>query len=93
MDLSLTVHGRARNQQRAFTPERTNLLIAFGSEMRHKGADILFFDKAARRRMEAELSLEELRRVSRQDTNAYMVLGDQGRVVTVGFRRRRFKRP
>ena len=91
--LTFTRHARIRSQQRAIHPRTSDLLWDFGSEMQHRGARVLFFDKAARRRLKDSLPPEEFRRMRRQDLAAYAVVGDAGQVVTVGYRVKRFRRP
>jgi hypothetical protein len=46
-DLPLTVHSRARLQQRAIPPLVVDLLMQFGSASRANGAERFMFDKTA----------------------------------------------
>lgn len=49
--MTYTSHASARLQQRAIPVRIVDLLEEFGSSMRSHGADRLFFDKAAKRRL------------------------------------------
>lgn len=86
-------HAEVRLQQRAIPAFMVDLLECFGSEMRCGGAHKVFFDKAAIKRLERHLgSSRSLRHVERW-LNSYIVIGDNGRVVTAGRRTRRLRRP
>lgn len=53
--LPLTDHARTRMRQRAIPLLAVEALLAYGrSEHDHRNGAILFFDKAARRRLERE---------------------------------------
>ena len=52
MDPSLTRHAQARMQQRAIRADALERLLEFGREaFDHRGGVVLYFDKAARRRL------------------------------------------
>ena len=89
----LTVHARERLQQRAIPPFIVDLLQRFGSSMRCGGAERLFFDKAARRRLKDYLGGTRGLRAIETWLGVYMVLGDNGLVVTVAHQEGRFRRP
>lgn len=88
----LTKHAAIRLQQRSIPSFVLECLEAFGSSMRCGGADRLFFDKAARRRL--RLHLGDRRRL--QDVErwlkVYVVIGDDGKVITAARRTKRFRR-
>lgn len=86
-----TRHAEVRLQQRAIPPIALDLLWEFGSSARSRGADSLFFDRAARQRVAKALGDDALRRVDRL-TNVHAVISDDGAVVTVGWRTRRRRR-
>jgi hypothetical protein len=88
--VSFTCHAEARIQQRAIPPIVVELLERFGSETRSGGADLLFLDKAARKLLRRHLG-RSFR--SFEYLDAYAVVSDQGRVVTVGHRSKRINRP
>ena len=87
--LILTDHARARMRQRAIPPLAVEALLAYGrDEHDHRGGTILFFDKAARRRL-AQASLD---RGLEHCLDANAVLAETGEIITVGYRDRRIFR-
>ncbi len=91
--MSHTRHAEVRLQQRAIPPFIIELLERFGSEMRCGGADRLFFDKAAIKRLQRHISGGRSLRHLERWRNVYIVIGDNGRLVTAARRTRRFTRP
>ena len=91
--MEMTRHAQARAQQRAIPAEILDLLLSFGTEMRHRGADVLCFDRASRWRLQSSVDAPTLRRLDGRRLDVYAVLGDGGRVITVAHRTRRLKRP
>jgi hypothetical protein len=91
--MEMTWHAQTRAQQRAISAEILDLLLAFGTEMRHRGADVLCVDRASRRRLQSGVDASTLRRLGRRRLNVYAVLGDGGRVITLAHCTRRLKRP
>lgn len=88
-DLPLTVHARAGMRQRAIPPLAVEALLAYGRvEHDHHGGIILFFDKAARWRLERE----RLDRALEHCLDAYAVVAGTGEIITVGHRVRRIRR-
>ena len=77
-------------QQRAIRADALECLLEFGREaFDHHGAVILYFDKAARRRLlRSDPGAKELERLAR----CYAVLSTEGEVLTVGHRSRRINR-
>jgi hypothetical protein len=90
--MSLTRHAEARLQQRAIPPFVLELLERCGSTIRCGGADRLFFDKAARKRLERHLGGSRSLRIVEKWLNVYAVVADHGGVVTVGHRSKRCTR-
>jgi len=86
----LSRHAQARMQQRAIRADALELLLEFGREaFDHHGAVVLYFDKAARRRLlRSDPRAKHLERLER----CYAVVSTDGEVVTVGHRRRRINR-
>lgn len=65
-------------------------LLAYGRRARRHGADLYFMDGEARRRARADLGRSGYARISdRLDT--YLVVADDGAVVTAAKRLRRFR--
>ena len=91
--MSLTRHAEVRLQQRAIPPFVIELLERCGSTMRCGGADLLYFDKSARKRLERDLGGARSLRLVEKVLNVYAVINDNGRVVTAGHRSKRINRP
>jgi hypothetical protein len=91
--MSLTRHAEVHLQQRAIPPFVVDLLEHCGSTMRCGGADRLFFDKAAKKRLERHLGGARSLRVVEKWLGVYAVFSDDGGVVTVGHLSKRINRP
>ncbi len=88
----LTRHARVRMQQRGIGADVLEDLLAYGRAMHdHHGAEIVFFDRAARRRLAEEQGEETIRRLGKR-LSAYAIIGADGKVRTVGHRIRRIQR-
>ena len=86
MTICLTTHARARMQQRAICVEALADLLEYGTSVPARGgAEIVFFDKSERQR------LQRTRRLRGQDhlQQLYAVTDAKGTVITVGHRYRR----
>ena len=86
-----TEHARARMQQRGISPAAIEILMSYGrSSHDHRGCEVVFFDKPARKRLARQnpAAAREAERFCR----TYAVLGSDGAVVTVGHRYRRINR-
>ena len=85
----LTQHARVRMQQRGIGLEVIDDLLAYGRVVHdHRGAEIVFFDHAGRRRLAREQGEEVIRRLGKR-LGTYAVVGPNGQVFTVGHRTRR----
>ncbi len=87
----MTKHAQVRMSQRAIPPIAVSLLEEFGSEMRHNGADILFMDKAAKRRLTKAFGGRRALRMLEPVLDSYAVIAD-GKVITVAPKTKRFRR-
>jgi hypothetical protein len=77
---NLTDHARTRMRQRGIPAAVVADLLAYGrSEHDHRGGTIVYFDR-------------EARAYARRSSRAYLVLANDGTVVTVGHRYRRIAR-
>jgi hypothetical protein len=90
--MSITHHAAERLQQRAIPPFIIELLERFGSAMRCGGAEQLFFDKAVRKRLKRHMGGRRSLRHVEPWLNVYLVIGDNGNLVTVAHRSRRLNR-
>jgi hypothetical protein len=71
------------------------LILEYGTRISSHGAEIVILDKAARKRIRAALGGERGLRVFDRYWNAapYLVVANDNRVITTGYRNRRVKRP
>jgi hypothetical protein len=74
--MSLTTHAAVRLQQRAIPSYVIELLERFGAEERCGGADRVFFDKAARKRLERHMGGPRAVRHIESWLNVYAVISD-----------------
>jgi len=89
--MNMTCHAAARSQQRCIPPMLIDLLLQFGSEERASGGvRKIFFDKSARRRLQAYVG--PLTRMLEEHLDIYAVVGEDTKVVTVGYRTTRIPR-
>lgn len=84
-----TRHAELRCQQRGIRPDVVEALMTFGRRRRRHGAEICFMDHDGRRRAAVSLGHDYARIADRLD--AYLVLADDGALVTAAPRRRRLK--
>jgi len=90
MNVSISVHAAARMQNRSIPIAAIDMLLAFGSCRRIRGAESFYFDHAARRRAAASLDATTLRQSERY-LDAYAVVSDHGALITVAWRTRRLR--
>jgi hypothetical protein len=88
---SFTKHARERASQRSISDEAIELLLDYGDVQRVKGADSYFFNAPAKRRLRNDLGRDSYRRCERH-LGIYAIVGDDGRIVTVAYRRHRLRR-
>ena len=85
-----TTHAIARCQQRGVPPFVVDLLLRFGRrEHDHRGAEIVFFDRRAKKEVESYTGGSIGKLSEQMDT--YAVVSD-GCVITVGVRHKRINR-
>lgn len=85
-----TAHAQARLQQRAIPGEAVDTLLAYGERRRHRGADVYYLSKTARSRVASALGKERYNRLSRS-LDTYLVVSDNGDLITAGHRLHRLK--
>lgn len=91
LDERLSHHARRRMQQRSVPLRILDLLECYGSTKRaFYNADVYTFDRMARQRIRAELGDVGLKEIEPYK-NAYMVVSDEGSVVTVARKYKRIK--
>ena len=85
-------HAAVRMQQRGIPAEAVEELMAFGrTEHDHHGGEIVYFDKAAKSRLQRARGRNNIRRLDKF-LNTYAVIGPHGNLVTVGHRYKRIWR-
>jgi hypothetical protein len=88
----LSSHAQRRMQQRAIPPRLIDWLFEFGTQAHdHHGARVLYFDRAAKRRLAEVVPAQQLAQVD-QKLNAYVVEATDGTVITMGYRDKRVRR-
>ncbi len=87
--MNLTAHASARMQQRAFPRYVVEAIIQYGAGQVVQGAESIMLDRRALR-MAAEVDNRLAIELERY-RGAYVIVGEQGQVVTVARRKRRLK--
>lgn len=91
MDLNMTQHGSARQQQRGLSPLILDWLTQFGATAYdHHGAEIRFFDKRSRKQLATAVGNEVVSRLEGL-LDIYAVVSTTGSVITVGHRYKRIR--
>jgi len=81
-----TNHAQIRQQQRGIPAAIIDWLLEYGAtEYTHDGAEVLFFDKAARKRLNGYLGGGSLFSHAEEYLDTYAVIAN-GKVITVGHR-------
>lgn len=91
MALCETRHAAIRRKGRGIPPFVVNLLVEQGTCTRHDGADVYHVDKEARRRIRRVLG-DRIHAALEGYLDAYVVLNDDGRVITASWRTGRLRR-
>ncbi len=92
MSLRLTNHAHARLQQRGISSQVLEYLLQFGRVTHdHHGAEIVYFDQQARKRLLRQSGPIEYKALESK-LDAYAVIGSDGAVLTVGHRTKRITR-
>jgi hypothetical protein len=90
--MEVSRHAQSRLQQRSIPADAVEFLHQFGAVHRSYGAERIFFDKAARKRLEVHVGGKRGLRPYERYLNIYMVISDDGLLITAGHRTRRFQR-
>ena len=89
--MELTRHATERMQQRGIPPLILDACIDYGSyQHTGRGATLYYFDKRARRRLERKWGRPITRRLSKY-LDTYVVIGENGAIITMGKRFKRIK--
>ncbi len=84
----ITHHAQTRMQSRSISPEAIDALLMFGEARRRRGADVYYLDRRARSRIEKTLGREGIKHLEKS-LDAYVVVGDDGDIITAAHRRQR----
>lgn len=87
--LALSRHAEWRMANRGFSREEVALLIDYGRRRRSQGATVYFMDRNSRSRVREALGPKPYARIEKK-LDAYVVVADDGTVVTAAKRLRRF---
>ncbi len=89
--LALSRHASRRLQQRAISPTFLDCLLYYGARVRSNGADIVFLDRKAKRALSQDLGTK-MYSATEKKQKVYAVVGDDGNVITAGYRFKRIRR-
>lgn len=85
-EMNYTRHAKIRMQQRSVPPLVVEWLADYGAcRYDHRGAEVHFFDKKARKALSREVGPQLIKQLSKY-LNAYMVSDGDAKVITVGYR-------
>jgi hypothetical protein len=88
--MNYTSHGAARCRQRGIQQEIVDVLLDYGQQGRHQGADVIYMNKESRLRASRELGKRVFARIADR-LDAYLVVSDDGTIITAAQRLRRLK--
>lgn len=87
----ITHHAQTRMQQRALSQTVVEAILQFGEVERSHGADRYFMTKPTRRKL-ADAMGEPFARAHERELDAYLVVADDGSLITCAHRTRRLRR-
>ncbi len=85
-----TQHAQTRMQQRSIPMGAVEALLEYGETRRHHGADIVYLTKRGRNRIQKDCGKQAFLKLEKA-LDAYLVIGDDGAVITAGHRHHRLK--
>lgn len=89
---SFTHHAKQRMQQRGIDATTVDYLLEFGSERYAKGdASIVYFTKMQKNQIMANLEKASRAKLENQ-LNTHLIIGEDGKIVTVGHLTRRLRK-
>lgn len=90
--IGMSSHAQTRAQQRGVPPLVIDWLMQYGArEHDHRGAEIYYFDRRSRRELAQQVGHDIVDRLSSL-LDAYIVIGTEGAVITVGHRYKKITR-
>ena len=85
-----TYHAEHRMNQRGIKQEAVDILLDYGREGFHHGAMTIYMDKGSHAEARRTLGAKSYAKIAKQ-LNIYLIIGDDGAIVTVGKRTCRLK--
>lgn len=85
-----THHAEARMKQRGISLQAVDALMAYGEYRRHRGAEVCYLTRHSRSRMLKDMGKSAFMKLEKA-LDAYVVVSDEGAVITAGHRRHRLK--
>lgn len=85
-----THHAEARMQQRGISQHAVDVLMTYGEYRRHRGAEVCYLTRQSRTRMLKDLGKQAFLKLEKV-LDAYLVVSDDGDVITAGHRHHRLK--
>ena len=85
-----TQHAQARMQQRAIPLSAADVLMDYGEHRRHAGAEVYFLTKRSRSQVLKTVGKQAFLKLEKA-LDAYLVVGDDGTVITAAHRLQRLK--
>lgn len=86
--LRFSRHAEWRMANRGFSREHVAILVDFGRRRRTRGATVYFMDKVSRSRVRKAIGAKPFAKIEKK-LDAYVVVADDGTVVTAAKRLRR----
>jgi len=83
-----TNHARHRQQNRSIPDDVIDLVLDYGRTIRRRGADVYLLGRKERQRLAVRIGSDALKALERK-LRAYVVVGNDGRAITCGWRIRR----
>jgi len=88
--MKMTKHARTRIQQRGIRAQAVEAILCYGNRRRHHGADVYFLDKSSRNRLAGSIGQKIYSKIEKS-LNSYLVVGDDGVIITAAHRLQRLK--
>ena len=86
----ISQHAQARMQQRAIPLRAVDVLMDYGEHHRHHGAEVYYLTRRSRTAIIKELGKRAFLKLEKA-LDAYLVVSDDGCLITAGHRRQRLK--
>ncbi len=86
----ISQHAQARMQQRSIPLNAIDVLMDYGDHRRRHGAEVYYLTKRSRTRVARDLGKPAFLRLEKA-LDAYLVVADDGCVITTGHRHHRLK--